>query len=168
MPSTKPRAGKKPERRRKRPVDTADADAIRAPSQQSQRGGAGSGREAARRTSPRMPKAQGAKAHEKSHAAGMLDKGVGKRLAKQAKQRTAGRKSASELDELEPPATRQPYRQGAKQQSRAATAKNRAEGKGPPRRSAAAAEAAPTQKQTLREKAPRKRRLRNEGVDAAQ
>jgi len=160
-PSRRIKKSRKHERRAKQPVDTGDLDMeSAAPSQQSSKAGpgAGAGRESARRVSERMPKAAGANAHEKSHAAGMMDKGIGKKLAKEAKQRTAGRKSASELDELEPPATRQPHRKSAKKRAKAPAKK----------RSAAPAEAAPTQKQILSGKGPRKRTLRNEGVDAAQ
>ncbi|HYD88256.1 MAG TPA: hypothetical protein VEA80_12320 [Vitreimonas sp.] len=170
MPSTTPRQGK-PERRGKRPVDLGDMDDIPAPSQQSQHGGAGGGREAARRTSPRMPKAQGAKAHTKSHTGEMLDKGVGKARAKQAKQRAAGRISRGELEERELP-RKQPTRQGAKKQARAAKADGKANGaaakKAPAKRAAAAAEAAPTQKQVLRDKPARARKLRDEGVTGSE
>jgi hypothetical protein len=160
MSATTPRAGK-PERRRKRPVDLAEIDDIPAPSQQSQHGGAGSGREAARRTSPRMPKAQGASAHEKSHAAGMLDKGIGKRMAKRAKQRASGT-SEGELEER-PLLSKQPMRQGAKKRALASNGGGKRA-----KISGAAAEAAPTQKQILRDRPRRTRKVRDEGVDAAQ
>jgi hypothetical protein len=110
MPAHPPTEGK-PERRSKQPVDLGDMDNIPAPSQQSQHGGASGGREAARRTSSRMPKTAGAKAHEKSHAAEMLDKGVGKATTKQAKQRTSGREHSGDLDKRALPA-RQPRRDG--------------------------------------------------------
>jgi hypothetical protein len=164
-PGRRIKKGKKPERRAKQPVDVGDVDMDAAtPSQQSSNAGpgAGAGRERSRRVSERMPKAQGAKAHERSRAGEMLDKGVGKRNAKQAKQRTSGRASDGALAERELP-SKQPRRQGAKKQSRA-----RANGQGPSTRAAASAEAAPTQKQVLKGKPPAKRKLRDEGVDAAQ
>lgn len=169
-PGRRIKKSNKPERREEQPVDTDDMDMDSpTPPQQSKKAGPGTGggRERSRRVTERIPRVAGAKAHEKSYAADMLDKGVGKKLAKQAKQRTAGRKSASELDELHPPATPQPRRHGAKTQSRAAKAKTRAKAKPPAKKraAAAAAEAAPTQKQVLRDKPPRKRPLRDEGVD---
>jgi hypothetical protein len=170
-PGRRIKKSRKHERRAKQPVDIGDADMeTPTPSQQSSKAGpgTGAGREQSRRVNARLPKAAGAKAHEKPHAASMLDKGVSKQNAKQAKQRTAGRKSISELDELEPPATPQVRRQGAKKQSRAAEVKTRANGKAPAKRAAAAAEAAPTQKQVLRDRPARKRTVRNEGVDSAQ
>lgn len=165
-PGRRVKKSKKPERRAKQPVDLGDVDMdTPTPSQQSSNAGpgTGAGRERARRVSERMPKAQGAKAHERSRAGEMLDKGVGKRSTKQAKQRTSGRASEGALAERELP-SKQPRRQGAKKQRRAA----KANGNGSSKRPAAAAEAASTQKQVLKGKPPRKRRVRDEGVDASQ
>lgn len=95
-PSRRIKKSNKPERREEAPVDTGELDMnSAAPSQQSAKSGPGTGggRERSRRVSERMPKAAGAKAHEKDHSAGMLDKGVGKQMTKQAKQRTAGRRA---------------------------------------------------------------------------
>jgi hypothetical protein len=170
-PSRRVKKSRKPERRAKQPVDLGDVDMeTPTPSQQSSNAGpgTGAGRERSRRVSERMPKAQGAKAHEKSRTGEMLDKGVGKRNAKQAKQRTSGRMSEGALAERELPA-KQPRRQGAKKQSRAAKAKgNGANNNGSTKRAAPSAEAAPTQKQVLKDKATARRKLRNEGVDATQ
>lgn len=165
-PGRRVKKSKKPERRAKQPVDLGDVDMdTPTPSQQSSNAGpgTGAGRERSRRVSERMPKAQGAKAHERSRAGEMLDKGVGKRNAKQAKQRTSGRASDGALAERELP-SKQPRRQGAKKQRRAA----KANGNGSSKRPAPSAEAAPTQKQVLKGKPPRKRRVRDEGVDASQ
>lgn len=166
-PSRRVKKSNKPERREDLPVDTGGLDMESAtPSQQSAKAGPGTGggRERSRRISERMPKAAGAKAHEKSHAAGMLDKGVGKKQAEQTKQRTSGRRSEGELSER-PLIKKQPRRQGAKKQRRAEEGAN---GKMKAKPAAAPAEAAPTQKQVLRDKPQRTRRIRNEGVGGAE
>jgi hypothetical protein len=149
---------RKPERRAKGPVDVAEADMdAPTPSHQSSKAGSGvgGGRERARRVSERMPKAAGAKAHAKSKAGTMMSRSVEKKLLARADK-------GQPTDHLASPKAairKQPRRQGAKKQSRAAKAAN-----GATKRAAAPPEAAPTQKQVLRGKAPRKRTLRNQGV----
>lgn len=149
---------RKPERREELPVDIGDIDLeTPTPSQQSFKAGPGTGggRERARRVSERMPKTAGAKAHAKSKTGTMMSRSVEKKLLARADK---GRPT----DHLASPETaseKQPRRKGAKKQSRAAktaTAKGEA--------AAPAAEAAPTQKQVLKGKAPRTRKLRDEGV----
>ncbi len=149
---------RKPERREELPVDMGDLDLeTPTPSQQSFKAGpgAGGGRERARRISERMPKAAGAKAHAKSNAGIMMSRSVEKKLLARADK-------GQPTDHLASPDTaseKQPRRKGAKKQSRAvktASANGAA--------AAPAAEAAPTQKQVLSDAPPRKRTLRNEGV----
>jgi len=160
-PGRRIKKSRKPERRAKQPVDLGDVDMeTPTPAHQSSNAGpgAGGGRERSRRVTERMPKAQGAKAHARSRAGEMLDKGVAKRNAKQTKQRISGRMSEGALAERELP-VKQPRRKSAKTQAQA---------KGAGKPAAAAAEAAPTQRQVLRGKPPRKRVVRDEGVDSTQ
>lgn len=158
-PSRRIKKSRKAERRAKQKVERDPLDDLPTPSQGSQKAGpgAGAGREAARRTNVRTPKTQGAKAHEKSHAAGMMDKGVGKRMAKQARRRVAG---AADRNESAPLPSKQPTRKSGKAKAKAAPKPK------PSRRSAAPAEASPTQRQILRGKPARKGKRRDEGVDA--
>lgn len=146
----------KPERRGKEPVDLSEADFDDpTPSQQSAKSGAGTGagRERARRMSERMPKAQGATGRTKSKDTTMMSKGVEKKFMARAEKG----QPTDHLSSPENAVRKQPVRRGAKKQSRASN------GNGAP-----AAEAAPTQKQTLKGKAPSKRTRRDEGVDASQ
>ncbi len=151
---------RKPERREELPVDLGDLDLeTPTPSQQSFKAGPGTGggRERARRVSERMPKAAGAKAHAKSKAGTMMSRSVEKKLLARADKGQPTDHLASPEAALD----KQPRRKGAKKQSRAAKA---AKTNGDGAAAAPAAEAAPTQKQVLRDKPPRKRTLRNEGV----
>lgn len=115
MPTPK---SNKPERRRKQPVDIAAIDSeTPTPSQQSMKAGPGGGRETARRTNQlAAPKVAGAKAKPKSRAGTMMDKAVERKMhAAVSKGATPANLSAPE-DAV----PKQPRRQGAKKQSRAA------------------------------------------------
>lgn len=145
----------KPQRRGKEPVDLSEIDFDDpTPSQQSAKAGAGTGggRERARRMSERMPKAQGAKGRTKSKDTTMMSKGVEKKFMARAEK-------GQPTDHLSSPQNavrKQPARRSAKKRTRADA------------KAAPSAEAAPTQKQVLKDKAPPKRKLRDEGVDATQ
>lgn len=165
-PGRRIKKSNKPERRAKQPVDTADTDfESPAPAQQSKKSGPGprGGLERARRINERMPKAAGAKAKAKSRDTTMMDKGVEKKM----KSALRSGKTPANLAAPETAARGQPKRQAKKQLAakKASTTKAKRPSQ---RHSAAPAEAAPTQKQILRDEPQRKRKLRNEGVDSAQ
>jgi hypothetical protein len=146
-PGRRTKKSNKPERRAKQPVDTTEVDfESSAPAQQSKKSGPGpsGGLERARRINERAPTTGGAKARAKPKDTTMMDKGIEKKM-----------KSA--LRSGQTPANLATPENAVRKQPKAAM-----------RRSAAPSEAAPTQKQVLRDKAPRKRTLRNEGVDSAQ
>ncbi len=160
-PGRRIKKSRKPERREELPVDLGDVDLdAPTPAQQSAKAGpgAGAGRERARRTGERMPKAAGAEAHAKSEAGMMMSRSVEKRLLARADKG----QPTDHLASPETTAPKQPRRKGGRKQSRAAKAAS-SNGAGAP-----AVEAVPTQKQVMKGKAPRKRTLRDEGVNGAQ
>jgi hypothetical protein len=158
----RPQTSGKPERRGSQKVKVADTpDPTPTPAQQSKKAGpgVGGGREAARRTNLRAPKVAGAKANPRTRTPIKSDKGADKKRAQRVAEGETVAGSLTAHDAV----AEQPRRRGAKKQSRADQAK--AKGGRP---SAAAAEAAPTQKQILKPSKPKKSRtLRNEGVGNA-